>query len=60
MENKKPLSPSAACAAKCLFAVMKYMKENGGTFSQQARAEALRSKNMLPLKYIAFVGGKGV
>ena len=57
MENKKPLSPSAACAAKCLFAVMKYMEENGdialfvtsGTFSQQARAEAMRSKNMLPL-----------
>ena len=31
MENKKSLSPSAACAAKCLFAVMKYMKENGGS-----------------------------
>lgn len=26
----RPLSKSAACAAKCLFAVMKYMKENGG------------------------------
>ena len=29
----KPLSPSAACAAKCLFAVMKYMKVNGGTMA---------------------------
>lgn len=27
----KPLSQSAACAAKCLFAVMQYMKSNGGT-----------------------------
>lgn len=27
----KPLSQSAACAAKCLFAIMQYMKENGGT-----------------------------
>lgn len=26
----KPLSQSAACAAKCLFAVMQYMKKNGG------------------------------
>lgn len=26
----KPLSNSAACAAKCLFAVMQYMKKNGG------------------------------
>ena len=26
----KPLSQSAACAAKCLFAVMEYMKANGG------------------------------
>ena len=25
-----PLSQSAACAAKCLFAVMQYMKKNGG------------------------------
>ena len=84
MSNMKQLSQSAACAAKCLFAVMKYMKENDGTFSQQARAEAMtsktyiklidgeefiqmwqdnyskmtdESKNMLPLKYIAFVGG---
>lgn len=27
----KPLSQSAACAAKCLFAVMQYMKSNSGT-----------------------------
>lgn len=27
----KPLPQSAACAAKCLFAVMQYMKSNGGT-----------------------------
>lgn len=27
----KPLSQSAACAAKCLFAVKQYMKSNGGT-----------------------------
>lgn len=26
----RPLSQSAACAAKCLFAVMQYMKKNGG------------------------------
>ena len=30
MENKKPLSPSAARAAKCLFAVMKYIAFVGG------------------------------
>lgn len=29
----KPLSQSAACAAKCLFAVMQYMKDNGGTIA---------------------------
>lgn len=27
----KPLSPSAACAAKCLYAVMQYMKAHDGT-----------------------------
>lgn len=27
----RPLSQSASCAAKCLFAVMQYMKTNGGT-----------------------------
>ncbi len=32
-QTMKPLSPSAACAAKCLFAVMKYMKVNGGTMA---------------------------
>ena len=29
----KPLSKSAACGAKCLFAVMQYMKANGGTIA---------------------------
>lgn len=29
----KPLSKSAACGAKCLFAVMQYMKANGGTIT---------------------------
>lgn len=27
--SKKPLSPSAACAAKCLYAAMKYLKQVG-------------------------------
>ena len=30
----KPLSQSAACAAKCLFAVMQYMKKNGGVVAE--------------------------
>ena len=29
----KPLSKSAACGAKCLFAAMQYMKANGGTIA---------------------------
>ncbi len=38
----KPLSQSAACAAKCLFAVMQYMKENGGTVATKEISEIIQ------------------
>lgn len=38
----KPLSKSASCAAKCLFAVMLYMKENGGTVATKEINEIIK------------------
>ncbi len=40
----KPLSPSAACAAKCLFAVMLYMKENGGEVATKEINDIIRKR----------------
>lgn len=38
----KPLSQSATCAAKCLFAVMQYMKVNGGTVATKEINEIIQ------------------
>ncbi len=40
----KPLSPSAACAAKCLFAVMLYMKENCGEVATKEINDIIRKR----------------
>ncbi len=40
----KPLSPSAACAAKCLFAVMLYIKENCGEVATKEINDIIRKR----------------
>lgn len=45
----RPLSKSASCAAKCLFAVMKYMKNNGGTVATKEINDVIkRNVNFTP------------
>lgn len=39
----KTLSKSAACAAKCLFAVMQYMKKNGGVIATKSINDLIKS-----------------